>query len=103
MNLRSDPSSWLIYDVAVTSPDQIPITVSVGLGQLGSVGIPISFNIPHQALFSGKAPSVFSQSGLLEDPISHLSKKYSFSITPTGGTVQADGYAALGKLAVQWQ
>jgi hypothetical protein len=103
LTLHSDQSSWLIYDAAITSPDQIPITVSVGLGQLGSVGIPISFNVPHQPLLSGKAPSVFSQSGLLEVPVSHSSKKYSFAITPTGGSVQGDGYAALGKLSVQWQ
>jgi hypothetical protein len=103
LTLHSDASSWLIYDLAVTSPDQIPITVSVGLGQLGSVGIPISFNVPHQALLSGKAPSVFSQSGVLEDPISHSSKKYTFAIAPTAGTVQPDGYAATGKLTVQWQ
>lgn len=103
LNLHSDQSSWLVYDLAITAPDQIPITVSVGLGQLGSVGIPISFGIPHQALVPGKAPTVFSQSGLLDSPITHSSKKYSFTITPTAGNVQANGYAAVGKLNVQWQ
>jgi hypothetical protein len=103
LSLHSDQSSWLIYDLAITAPDQIPITVSVGLGQLGSVGIPINFGVPHQPLVSGKAPSAFGESGLLDNPITHASKKYSFAITPTTGTVQADGYAAVGKLNVQWQ
>jgi hypothetical protein len=66
MTLRSDQSSWLISDVAITSPNRIPLTVEVGLGPLGTVGIPIRFDVPHQPLFSGNSPSVFSQSGLLE-------------------------------------
>jgi len=103
MGLRSDPSSWLIYDVAIASPNQIPITVQVGLGSLGTVGIPVNFDVPHQALLSGKAPSIFSQTGMLQSTAAHLSKKYTFAIGPTTGTVLADGYAAVGTISVQWQ
>lgn len=103
MALHSDPSSWLIYDVAIASPNQIPITVQVGLGPLGTAGIPINFDVPHQVMLSGKAPSIFSQTGVLENVAAHFSKKYGLTIAPTAGTVLADGYAAVGTINVQWQ
>jgi hypothetical protein len=103
MALHSDPSSWLIYDVAIASPNQIPITLQVGLGSLGTAGIPINFDVPHQALLSGKAPSIFSQTGVLENAAAHFSKKYALTIAPTAGSVLGDGYAAVGTISVQWQ
>jgi hypothetical protein len=104
-NLRphSDSSNWLSYDVSIVAPDQIPITIDVGLGQLGHVGFPINVGIPHQPLLSGKAPNIFSHSGVLVEPTSRISKSYQVDLVPTVGTVQDDGYAVVGKLSIKWQ
>jgi hypothetical protein len=58
VTMHSDSSTWLAYDVAVVSPDQVPITLEVGLGSLGTAGFPITLPVPHQALLSGKAPNI---------------------------------------------
>ena len=63
-SLHSDASTWLAYDVAMISPDQIPIMIEVGLGQLGRVGVPIAVPIPH-LLLNGKAPDMLDQSGTI--------------------------------------
>jgi hypothetical protein len=87
----------------VVSPDQVPITIEIGLGQLGTLGLPFNFGVPHQALLSGKAPLLFDQSGQISDPASGFSKRYSISAVPVSGVVGKDGYAAAGTLRVQWQ
>ncbi len=102
-SLHSDDSTWLAYDVAITSPDQIPITIEVGLGQLGRVGFPITVPVPHQALLSGKAPNILDQSGTITIPSLQLSKSYKLTASGVVGSVNPTGYAAAGKLAVQWQ
>jgi hypothetical protein len=103
LNLHSDGTNWLIYDLALASPDQIPITISVGLGQLGTAGFPISFGIPHQVILSGKAPPLFAQYGIIDIPNSSIHKKYVITLKPTAGSANGDGYSALGTLDVQWK
>jgi len=39
-SLHRDASTWPACDVAITSPGQIPITIEVGLSQLGWAGFP---------------------------------------------------------------
>jgi hypothetical protein len=102
VSLHSDASTWLAYDVAITSPDQIPITISVGLGQLGSAGFPITVPVPHQSLLTGKAPNVLDQTGTVAIPSLKISKPYKFSLSGITGSVDPTGYAAAGKLAIQW-
>jgi len=103
VSLHSDSSSWLDYDLKVLSPNQVPITIQIGMGQLGTLGLPFAFDVPHQALMSGKAPLLFSQSGIIESPNGSFSKKYSISATPSSGTVGTNGYAAVGTIRIQWQ
>lgn len=101
--LRSDPTSWLIYDVAVASPDAIPITINIGLGQLGTVGIPISFPVPRTTLMSGKAPPLFAQSGELALASIGLRKLYDVTLVPAAGVVGPAGFASKGKLKITWR
>ncbi len=101
INLHSDESSWLLYDAAIVSPDQIPITIEVGLGQLGTAGFPINFPVPHQPLLTGKAPSVFGQEGQLQMPQTK-SKGYTLTATPQKSSLDETGYAATGKIDLKW-
>ena len=102
-SLHSDASTWLAYDVAITSPDQIPITIEVGLGQLGRAGFPITVPVPHQPLLNGKASDVLDQSGTITIPSLQLSKSYKLAVAGLAGSVNPTGYAASGKLTVKWQ
>lgn len=101
LNLHSDASNWLLYDVAIVSPDQIPMTIEVGLGQLGTAGFPVTFPVPHQPLLTGSAPSLFEQVGDFDVP-GATSKHYKFTAAPTGGSTSSTGYAAVGKITVAW-
>jgi hypothetical protein len=103
VSLHSDASTWLSYDVAITSPDQIPITIEVGLGQLGRAGFPITVPVPHQSLLNGKAPDILDQSGRITIPSLQLSRSYKLAVSGFAGSVNPTGYAASGKLTVQWQ
>jgi hypothetical protein len=102
-SLHSDASTWLAYDVAITSPDQIPITIEVGLGQLGRAGFPITIPVPHQPLLNGKASDVLDQSGTITIPSLQLSKSYKLAVAGLAGSVNPTGYAASGKVSVKWQ
>ncbi len=101
--LRSDPSSWLIYDVAIVSPDEMPMTISVGLGQLGTVGIPIKFKVPHTTLMSGKAPPLFAQSGEVALASIGLRRAYDVALVPVAGVVGPTGYASKGNVKITWR
>lgn len=68
VHIHADDKSWLVYEVSVESPDEIPITAEVGLGQLGTAGIPFTFPIPHAGLISGRAPDLFEQTGEVSIP-----------------------------------
>lgn len=103
VSLHSDASTWLAYDVAITSPDQIPITIEVGLGQLGRAGFPITVPVPHQSLLNGKALDMLDKSGTITIPSLQLSKSYMLAVAGLAGSVNPTGYAASGKLTVQWQ
>jgi len=103
VTLHSDASSWLVYDLSVVAPDQVPITISVGLGQLGTLGLPFNFSVPHQTLLSGKAPPIFEQAGMVDIPGTHTSKKYSLSVVPTAATVKTEGYEVKATVKVQLQ
>jgi hypothetical protein len=89
--------------VAITSPDQIPITIEVGLGQLGRAGFPIVVPVPHQPLLNGKASDVLEKSDTVTIPSLQLSKSYKLTVAGLAGSVNPTRYAASGKLTVKWQ
>jgi hypothetical protein len=99
---RSDPTSWLVYDVSLTAPSSIPITISVGLGGIGAVGIPITITLPNGILSTGSVPSVFGGMGSLNIP-NILAKQYTFAVQPNPVTFDNTGYSATANVQIAWK
>jgi hypothetical protein len=101
--LHSDSNHWLTYDLSVISPDSIPITVSIGLGALGTLGVPFTFQVPHQPLLTGSAPDIFGGTGTIEsNSVLNFRRQYTVTISPSSSTVGPNGYIVRGKAAVSW-
>ena len=56
---RTDSTNWLLYDVSLTGPSSIPITIQVGLQGIGNIGIPVTVNLPLGVIKTGTAPSFY--------------------------------------------
>jgi hypothetical protein len=99
----SDNTSWLHYDVTIVSPTQVPITIEVGLGQLGTLGLPFTFQVPNTRIASGAAPAVFGNRGQLESkgPV-QLLKQYDVSVQPVSSAMSAAGYRFKAKTNIAW-
>lgn len=103
IGLRSDATTWLGYDLSLTGPPNIDVTLSAGLGQIGSLGVPVHFPLPLRALASGIAPPIFTESGTvsLGNP-AVVKRGYQFTITPKKGQPDSNGYAVKGDVSVRW-
>jgi hypothetical protein len=103
ISLRSDQANWLSYDLALTGPPSLEVTVAVDLGRIGSFGVPVSFPLPLRTLSSGLAPPLFSGAGTVELPNVHFKRSYRAVISPTKGTADADGFTIDADVALQWE
>ena len=103
VSVTSDAASWLHYIVQVTSPSQVPITIEVGLGQLGTLGLPFTFSIPNLTIASGAAPPLFSSHGRLEAnmPLS-LNRQYDVSVIPVSAILDQTGYRVKARTELLW-
>jgi hypothetical protein len=99
---RSDPTNWLDYDVSLTGPSSVPITISAGLGGIGTVGIPTTINIPNGVLSTGTVPSVFGGTGSVTVP-NVAAKQYTFTVQPKPITFDSTGYAATANVQITWK
>jgi len=99
---RSDPTNWLVYDVGLTGPSSLPITISAGLGGIGTVGIPTTINIPNGVLSTGTIPSVFGGTGSVTIP-NIATKQYTFAVQPKPITFDSTGYAATANVQITWK
>lgn len=98
---RADPSNWLIYDVSLTGPSSIPITVSVGLQYIGNVGIPITVNLPLGVLMTGTAPTLFQNAGVVNIP-NILNRQYTLTVQPQPFTSDKTGYSVKAAVQINW-
>ena len=98
---RSDPNSWMVYDVNLTGPSTIPITISAGLGGIGTVGIPTSINVPTGVILTGAVPNVFAGTGSVTIP-NILAKQYTFTIQPKPIGFDSTGYSATANVQFVW-
>jgi hypothetical protein len=102
--LKSTPSEWLAYDVALVSPSSISITLVASLGQFGDVGIPASFSLPTGVLATGSAPSVLGGQGEVKvgnPPI--IDKLYTITVTPSNSIANETGIAVKAAARVQFK
>lgn len=99
---HSDPNGWLAYDLSLNGPANIPITVSASLQGIGSVGIPMSVNLPLGVISTGSMPSVFSGTGTINVP-NVLARQYSFTLQPKPLTVDKTGYAVTADVQIAWK
>jgi hypothetical protein len=103
IGLRSDATAWLAYDLALTGPPNIDVTLSAGLGRIGTLGVPVHFPLPLRTLASGVAPPVFMESGTVSLGNPRVIRRgYQFSFTPKSGQPDSSGYSVKGEAAVRW-
>jgi hypothetical protein len=103
VSLRSDQANWLSYDLALTGPPALDVTVAVDLGRIGSLGVPVSFPLPLRTLSSGLAPPLFSGAGTVELPNVHFKRSYRVVVSPKKGTADADGFTIDADVSLQWE
>ena len=99
---RSDPQNWLVYDVSLTAPSSIPITISAGLGGIGTVGIPTSISVPTGVISTGTVPNVFAGTGSVVVP-GILTKQYTFTFQPKPVSFDNTGYSATATIQIVWK
>lgn len=102
LNPRSDANNWLIYDVSLTGPSSIPITISAGLQGIGNVGIPMNVNLPTGIISTGNVPNLFGGTGSITVP-NVISKQYTFTIQPKPIAFDDTGYSATASAKIAWQ
>lgn len=91
------------YTAAFTSPDKVSVTANIGLGPIGTIGQPISFNIPKEPIASGSIPLLIANEGKFEMPSGAGEREYIFAMTPVAFSSTQQGIQASWKTAVQFR
>lgn len=102
VTLSSDQNDWLHYELALTGPPELAVTVSVGLEKIGSLGIPITFPVPARVLSVGTAPPLFAETGVVVIPGLNATKKYEIKVSPKPLVVDDTGYATKASAILHW-
>jgi hypothetical protein len=71
----------LHYSVAIISPASIDVTAQVGLGQIGNIGVPQSFDLPRGPIARGEIPLLVKNSGEFQLPDRRV-RKYALVLQP---------------------
>jgi hypothetical protein len=101
----NDPKSNTVgYSARIEQPrDSISVTGSVGFAPIGSVGIPMTINVPGGAIASGSFPLGLANSGTFQLPEGAGKRDYDFVLTPVSFATNKDGLAASWKTVVQFR
>jgi hypothetical protein len=106
VNFSTDGKKWPDYEILLTGPPSMEVTLSAQIGRIGGIGIPVKFNLPVGTLAKGSAPALFSQSGSLVLPLPNGNKQarqYTLSITPQSSAFDQNGFTTTAKVALVWQ
>lgn len=91
------------YKALFISPEKVSVTAQIGLGPIGTIGQPISFDLPNDPIASGSFPLLISNEGKFELPSGYGVRDYYFVLTPTGFTTNKNGITAAWEAKVQFE
>jgi hypothetical protein len=84
----------LTYQASIINPPRVDVTVSAGFGNLGSLGIPVSFAMPGGAIASGQFPLLIAAGGKFVVPSEKGPRTYALALTPVSFKATKGGAAA---------
>jgi hypothetical protein len=93
----------LSYTAAFTRPDSISVTAQIGLGPIGTIGHPMSFDLPKTPIASGIFPLLITNEGTFKLPGGAGERAYIFALTPVAFSSTQQGIQASWKSAVQFK
>ncbi|HHQ2714190.1 TPA: hypothetical protein ACSPMB_000018 [Pseudomonas aeruginosa] len=93
----------LSYSAAFTNPDKVSVTAEIGLGDIGKIGHPMSFDIPKSPIASGTFPLLIANEGTFKLPAGAGERSYIFALNPVSFTSTQQGIEASWKSAVQFK
>jgi len=105
VNFTTDGKKWPDYEILLTGPPSMEVTLSAQIGRIGGVGFPVKFNLPVGTLAKGSAPALFSQSGSLVIPLpdgNKQTRQYTLAITPQTSAFDQNGFTTAAKVALAW-
>lgn len=91
------------YRVGFASPKDISVTAQIGLGPIGTVGHPMSFNLPGDPIASGTFTLLVINEGKFELPGGAGERNYSLVLAPTEFVSNKSGITAAWKSTVQFK
>lgn len=98
LRLTPSPDGQLLnYTAALTSPRTISVTAQIGLQHIGTIGHPLSFDIPQTPLAQGSLPLFISNEGTFTLPGTNKERAYAVALTPKSFLATKNGVVA------QWQ
>ena len=100
---RSADGRSVDYKASFVSPREVSVTAQIGLGVIGTIGHPMSFDLPAGPIASGSFPLLVAQDGTFQLPGEAGERAYSFVLTPTAFAAGKSGITAGWKSTVQFK
>lgn len=91
------------YRAVFTHPDTVSITAQTRLGQIGTVGVPLSIALPKEPIAQGAFPMLITNQGKFQLPGTDTQREYSFVLTPNGFASTKNGITARWQSTVQFK
>jgi hypothetical protein len=92
----------ILYQAALYDPQKVNVTISIGLGALGSYGYPTSFDIP-QTPYTGQFPLLIKNGGKFTVPGEKGPREYSIQLKPASFAATKAGVAAEWTSAIDFK
>ncbi|QIM52728.1 hypothetical protein [Hydrogenophaga crocea] len=100
---RSADGRSVDYKAGFVSPKDISITAQIGLQGIGTIGHPMSFDLPQDPIASGSFPLLVTNEGEFKLPGGAGERTYTFVLTPTEFVANKNGITATWKSTVQFK
>ena len=97
---RSADGQALAYSARFIRPAEVNVTAQIGLGQVGTIGHPMSFALPGAPIASGTVPLLLGRQGSLRLPGVAQPRTYAFQLTPTAFSTTGQAVTAAWKAKV---
>lgn len=99
---RSADGRSVDYRASFVSPKEVSVTAEIGLGPIGTLGQPMSFNLPAGPIASGSIPLLVTNDGKFELPGGAGARVYSLVLTPAEFVAGKNGITAAWKASVRF-
>ncbi len=90
----SSDGQTLTYQASIINPPTVDVTISAGFGNLGNLGIPVSFAMPGGAIASGQFPLLIAAGGKFVVPSEKGPRTYALALKPVSFVATKAGAVA---------